>query len=42
MTRERLVAGELGVDIYGMRETLAKAGLKYFADEAALAQESLK
>jgi 4-hydroxy-4-methyl-2-oxoglutarate aldolase len=42
VTRERLGAGELGVDIYGMRETLAKAGLKYFADEAALAQELRK
>ena len=27
--RERLAAGELGVDIYGMRDALAKAGLKY-------------
>jgi len=34
-TRERLGAGELGLDIYGMRDTLAKAGLKYFEDEAA-------
>jgi 4-hydroxy-4-methyl-2-oxoglutarate aldolase len=40
--RKRLVAGELGLDIYGMRETLAKAGLKYFADEAAFEQESRK
>jgi 4-hydroxy-4-methyl-2-oxoglutarate aldolase len=29
-TRKRLVAGELGLDIYGMRDALAKAGLKYF------------
>jgi 4-hydroxy-4-methyl-2-oxoglutarate aldolase len=28
-TRARLAAGELGLDIYGMRDPLAKAGLKY-------------
>jgi 4-hydroxy-4-methyl-2-oxoglutarate aldolase len=33
-TRQRLAAGELGLDVYGMRESLAKAGLNYFADEA--------
>lgn len=27
--RERLRAGELGLDIYGMRETLAAKGLEY-------------
>jgi 4-hydroxy-4-methyl-2-oxoglutarate aldolase len=27
--RKRLAAGELGIDIYSMREPLAKAGLKY-------------
>ena len=28
-TRARLAAGELGLDIYGMRETLARKGLTY-------------
>jgi 4-hydroxy-4-methyl-2-oxoglutarate aldolase len=28
-TRKRLAAGELGLDIYGMRESLAKKGLEY-------------
>jgi 4-hydroxy-4-methyl-2-oxoglutarate aldolase len=27
--RQRLASGELGVDLYGMREALAKAGLRY-------------
>jgi 4-hydroxy-4-methyl-2-oxoglutarate aldolase len=38
--RARLAAGELGLDVYGMRETLAKAGLQYFDDEAAVAAEA--
>jgi 4-hydroxy-4-methyl-2-oxoglutarate aldolase len=38
-TRQRLAAGELGLDIYDMRDTLAKAGLKYLADEAAFERE---
>jgi 4-hydroxy-4-methyl-2-oxoglutarate aldolase len=27
--RQRLAAGELGLDMYAMREALAKAGLRY-------------
>src|ERR1700681_3400638 len=41
-TRKRLAAGELGLDVYGMRDSLAKAGLKYFEDEAALLRERSK
>jgi len=41
-TRKRLASGELGLDVYGMRDTLAKAGLKYLADEAAYEQETKK
>jgi 4-hydroxy-4-methyl-2-oxoglutarate aldolase len=36
-TRARLAAGELGLDIYGMRENLTKAGLTYYDDETAAA-----
>jgi 4-hydroxy-4-methyl-2-oxoglutarate aldolase len=39
-TRKRLASGELGLDVYGMREPLARAGLKYFEDEAAFQRES--
>ena len=35
ITRARLKAGELGLDIYGMRDKLQKAGLVYIDDEAA-------
>jgi 4-hydroxy-4-methyl-2-oxoglutarate aldolase len=38
-TRARLTAGELGLDVYSMREPLAKAGLRYFEDEAAYLRE---
>jgi len=40
VTRKRLASGELGLDVYGMREPLARAGLKYFEDEAAFQRES--
>ena len=32
--RKRLAAGELGLDIYGMREPLAKAGLQVLGTRA--------
>jgi 4-hydroxy-4-methyl-2-oxoglutarate aldolase len=41
-TRKRLASGELGLDVYGMRDPLAKAGLRYFDDEAALQRELQK
>jgi 4-hydroxy-4-methyl-2-oxoglutarate aldolase len=41
-TRARLQAGELGLDIYGMREKLAAKGLRYrpFSDTTAEGQSS--
>ncbi len=41
-TRKRLASGELGLDVYGMRDALAKAGLKYLDDEAQFNSESGK
>jgi 4-hydroxy-4-methyl-2-oxoglutarate aldolase len=39
-TRQRLASGELGLDVYGMREPLAKAGLQYFEDDADYERKS--
>jgi 4-hydroxy-4-methyl-2-oxoglutarate aldolase len=36
VNRKRLSAGELGLDVYSMREALNKAGLRYYDDEEAL------
>lgn len=33
-TRRRLAAGELGLDVYGMRDRLTAAGLRYIDDPA--------
>ena len=35
INRQRLACGELGLDVYGMRDMLAKAGLRYVDDAAA-------
>lgn len=35
-TRAKIADGQLGVDFYGYRELLAKLGVKYYDDEAAL------
>lgn len=40
--RKRFAAGELGLDVYRMRDALDKAGLRYFADASAFDQESQK
>ena len=40
--RKRLASGELGLDIYAMREPLARAGLRYYDDEAAYRKETAK
>ncbi len=42
VTRQRLGAGELGLDVYAMREPLRQTGLKYFEDEAAWRNETQK
>jgi 4-hydroxy-4-methyl-2-oxoglutarate aldolase len=36
-TREKISAGQLGVDFYGFREVLAKVGVHYYDDDASLA-----
>ena len=41
-TRKRLALGELGLDVHGMRDALAKAGLRYLDDEAQFNSESGK
>jgi 4-hydroxy-4-methyl-2-oxoglutarate aldolase len=40
VNRARLAAGELGLDIYGMREALAKSGLRYIDDDDSSRRES--
>jgi len=35
-TRRRLETGEVGLDIYGMRERLAEKGLTYLSDAGHL------
>lgn len=40
--RKRLASGELGLDIYGMRNTLAQTGLMYFDDAASFERYSAK
>jgi 4-hydroxy-4-methyl-2-oxoglutarate aldolase len=37
--RLRFAAGEVGLDVYGMRERLAAKGLTYYEDAAALADQ---
>jgi 4-hydroxy-4-methyl-2-oxoglutarate aldolase len=38
--RDRFAAGEVGLDVYGMREKLHAKGLRYYDDARALAEES--
>ena len=38
--RERFAAGEVGLDVYGMREKLTAKGVRYYDDARALAEDT--